>query len=76
METLTKAEEMVYQFMLDYQAVESRPPTLQEISQNCFGLNWRSSARYVVSKLAEKQLCSLAAPTNYSRRYKAVRCEK
>jgi hypothetical protein len=73
MDELTDTEATVLNFMADYEAHSRKAPTLEEIRAACPMLNWRSSARYTLSRLLLKGYLQLSAPTNYSRRYRVIR---
>ena len=70
-EDLTETEESVRSFMLSYQGIFNKAPTLGEIHHACHSIEWRSSARYVLTRLHTKGYIDIVAPTNCGRRFRA-----
>ena len=68
---LTSSEQQILEYMIRYQQVFGKAPTLEEMRQGCEGINWRSSAKYVITTLLSKGFIDVVAPHNYCRRYKA-----
>ena len=68
---LTGTEQVVLSFMLSYQSRFKKAPTLNEIRLRCRSIKWRSSARYVLTRLLTKGYIDIVAPANYGRRYRA-----
>jgi len=68
---LTSSEQQVFDYMIGYQRIFGKAPTLGELRRGCDGINWRSSAKYVISTLLAKGFIEIVAPQNYCRRYMA-----
>ena len=72
MTPLNTTEEAVLSFVVKYHKLIGKPPTMNEIRLAVPQLHWRSSVRYVLENLVEKQLLGLIAPSNHGRRYGIV----
>jgi len=62
----------VWTYMLDYQRENGMPPKMDEIVAAVDGLNWRSSAQYVLRNLMEDGRVRATDDANCSRRHRAV----
>jgi hypothetical protein len=62
----------LWSFMMEYQRVNSEPPTLREIAERMDTMNYRSSAREAVMMLYYRGVVQVIKPKGHARRYEAV----
>jgi hypothetical protein len=62
----------LHRYMLAYQDTVGRPPTMQEMVDRCPSLNYRSSARDALRRLATLGLVQERGEPNTARRWWAI----
>ena len=70
--TKKTTEDEVWEFMMKYQTEREKPPTMEEIKEHCYALNFRSSARETLLSLHSKGLVKIEGEEGTSRRHIAI----